>query len=79
MDEVRQIDKCSVVDTAITEGSNFVGDSGLNWKPVKGYKMLCDVGGFGETQNETGGTVLNSLETIQKIIGGTYQEGVAIL
>ena len=47
MDEVRQIDRCSVVDTAITEGSNFVGDSGLNWKPVKGYKMLCDVGGFG--------------------------------
>ena len=41
--------------------------------------MLCDVGGFGETQNETGGTVLNSLETIQKIIGGTYQEGVAIV
>ena len=57
MDEVRQIDRCSVVCTAITEGSNFVGDSGLNWKPVKGYRMLCDVGGFGETQNETGGTV----------------------
>ena len=28
LDEVRQIDRCSVVDTAITEGSNFAGDSG---------------------------------------------------
>ena len=76
---VREVGWERAVEVTERKGGNLILNTGGNGEPVKIFEQGCDVVPLALLEDKTGGTVLDSLESLQLQFGKTRQDTVAVV